>query len=70
VAATELLPLVCEELRILSANKLANQPPGQTLPPTALVHEAAEGLGIPESAAKRAWADARAWLYHELSNSG
>jgi RNA polymerase sigma factor (TIGR02999 family) len=40
VAATELLPLVYEELRKLAAHKLANEAPGQTLQPTALVHEA------------------------------
>ena len=39
-AADELLPLVYEELRKLAAQKLANEPPGQTLQPTALVHEA------------------------------
>jgi RNA polymerase sigma factor (TIGR02999 family) len=39
-AAEELLPLVCEELRRLAAAKMAQQPPGQTLQGTALVHEA------------------------------
>src|SRR6266487_6189467 len=39
-AADELLPLVYEELRKLAAHKMANEPPGQTLQPTALVHEA------------------------------
>ncbi len=39
-AAEELLPLVYEELRRLAAHKMALQPPGQTLQPTALVHEA------------------------------
>ena len=39
-AAAELLPLVYEELRKLAAHKMANEPPGQTLQPTALVHEA------------------------------
>jgi RNA polymerase sigma factor (TIGR02999 family) len=39
-AAEELLPLVYEELRQLAAAKMAQQPPGQTLQPTALVHEA------------------------------
>jgi RNA polymerase sigma factor (TIGR02999 family) len=39
-AASELLPLVYEELRRLAANKLANEAPGQTLQTTALVHEA------------------------------
>jgi RNA polymerase sigma factor (TIGR02999 family) len=39
-SASELLPLVYEELRKLAAHKLANEAPGQTLQPTALVHEA------------------------------
>ena len=39
-AAEELLPLVYEELRKLAAQKMAQQPPGQTLQATALVHEA------------------------------
>ena len=39
-AAEELLPLVYGELRRLAAHKMANEMPGQTLQPTALVHEA------------------------------
>ena len=39
-AAEELLPLVYEELRLLAAQELAHEAPGQTLQPTALVHEA------------------------------
>jgi RNA polymerase sigma factor (TIGR02999 family) len=39
-AAAELLPLVYEELRQLAAHRMAHEPPGQTLQPTALVHEA------------------------------
>jgi RNA polymerase sigma factor (TIGR02999 family) len=39
-AAEELLPLVYDELRKLAAQKLAQERPGQTLQPTALVHEA------------------------------
>ena len=39
-AAEELLPLVYEELRRLAACKMTNEVPGQTLQPTALVHEA------------------------------
>lgn len=39
-AADELLPLVYEELRILAAQKLSQEKPGQTLQATALVHEA------------------------------
>jgi len=40
VAADELLPLVYHELRRLAAHKMASEAPGQTLQPTALVHEA------------------------------
>src|SRR5688572_19512984 len=39
-AAGELLGLVYDELRRLAASKLASEAPGQTLQPTALVHEA------------------------------
>jgi len=39
-AATRLLPLVYTELRKLAAAKMAREAPGQTLQPTALVHEA------------------------------
>src|SRR6266496_1341484 len=39
-AAEELLPLVYQELRKLAAHKMAQEAPGHTLQPTALVHEA------------------------------
>ena len=39
-AGSQLLPLVYEELRKLAASKMARETPGQTLQPTALVHEA------------------------------
>jgi len=39
-AAEELLPLVYQQLRQLAAHKMAQEAPGQTLQPTALVHEA------------------------------
>src|SRR6516165_4654052 len=39
-AASELLPVLYDELRRLAAHKLANEAAGQTLQPTALVHEA------------------------------
>jgi RNA polymerase sigma factor (TIGR02999 family) len=39
-AAAKLLPLVYDELRKLAAAQLAREKPGQTLQPTALVHEA------------------------------
>ncbi len=39
-AAAQLLPLVYDELRKLAAQRMAQEQPGQTLQPTALVHEA------------------------------
>ncbi len=39
-ATEKLLPLVYEELRILAAQRLSQEKPGQTLQATALVHEA------------------------------
>src|SRR5688572_1867731 len=38
-ATDELLPIVYNELRRLAAHKMAAEPPGHTLQPTALVHE-------------------------------
>jgi RNA polymerase sigma factor (TIGR02999 family) len=51
--AERLLPLVYEELRRLAAHKMANEPPGQTLQPTALVHEA--WLRLSRSQEQPAW---------------
>jgi RNA polymerase sigma factor (TIGR02999 family) len=39
-ATDELLPLVYEELRLIAAHKMSQEPSGQTLQATALVHEA------------------------------
>src|SRR3989442_4455815 len=39
-AADQLLPVVYQELRKLASYKMAHERPGQTLQPTALVHEA------------------------------
>jgi RNA polymerase sigma factor (TIGR02999 family) len=44
-AAGQILPLVYDELRKLAAAKMAREAPGQTLQPTALVHEAWLRLG-------------------------
>src|SRR5437868_2462125 len=52
-AAADLLPLVYDELRKLAAARMAAESPGQTLQPTALVHEAYLRLVGP--------ADARMW---------
>jgi hypothetical protein len=38
-AASQLLPLVYDELRKLATKRIAQEQPGQTLQPTALVHE-------------------------------
>jgi RNA polymerase sigma factor (TIGR02999 family) len=56
-AAAQLLPLVYNELRKLAAQKLAHEKPGQTLNPTALVHEAYLRLAGPEQ--PRAYKDRR-----------
>lgn len=39
-SADELLPLVYQELRRIAAHKMSQEAPGNTLQPTALVHEA------------------------------
>src|SRR5262249_24865491 len=44
-AEAELLPLVYDELRRIAASKMAREAPGQTVQPTALVHEAWQRLG-------------------------
>ena len=52
-AASELLPLVYDELRRLAARRLAHEAPGHTLQATALVHEAY--LRLVGSEAERSW---------------
>jgi RNA polymerase sigma factor (TIGR02999 family) len=59
-AADRLLPLVYDELRRLAAARLAQEAPGQTLQPTALVHEAYLRLVGPDP--DRPW-DGRAHFY-------
>lgn len=51
-ATDELLPLVYEELRVLAAQRLSRERPGQTLQATALVHEAYLRLAEGE---RRSW---------------
>src|SRR5262249_5667431 len=51
-AVAQLLPLVYEELRRLAAAHLAQEAPGQTLQPTALVHEAYLRLVRPSDVAR------------------
>ena len=51
IAPEDLLPLVYEELRHLAGVRMAQEKPGHTLQPTALVHEAwlqlaADGCGL------------------------
>jgi hypothetical protein len=48
--ASQLLPLVYDELRKLAAEQLAQESPGQTLQATALVHEAYLRLVAPAQA--------------------
>ena len=51
-AAAELIPQVYDELRRLAAAKMANERAGDTLQPTALVHEAYLRLVGPDEAAR------------------
>jgi len=51
-AAEELLPLVYEELRRVAAARMANGVAGNTLQPTALVHEAWLRLAVKEAEAR------------------
>jgi RNA polymerase sigma factor (TIGR02999 family) len=51
-SAEQLLPIVYNELRRLAAHKMAQEAPGHTLQPTALVHEAWLRLLKPEEQAR------------------
>jgi RNA polymerase sigma factor (TIGR02999 family) len=53
-ASKQLLPLVYDELRKLAAQKLAQEAPGLTLQPTALVHEAYLRL-VGSNVTEQAW---------------
>jgi RNA polymerase sigma factor (TIGR02999 family) len=53
LAASQLLPVVYAELRGLAARKMAQEAAGQTLQPTALVHEAY--LRLVRGATDRPW---------------
>src|SRR5262245_3273312 len=62
IAAAELLPMVYDELRALAKARIQQERPGNTLDPTALVHEAYLRLLGPESeapASKSRFADRR-----------
>lgn len=59
-AAEQLLPLVYDELRKLARLKLSHEKPGQTLQPTALVHEAYVRLVSP---AEQQHFDSRSHFY-------
>jgi RNA polymerase sigma factor (TIGR02999 family) len=52
-AAADLLPLAYDELRKLAAARMAQESPGHTLDPTALVHEAFLKLGADRPFATR-----------------
>jgi RNA polymerase sigma factor (TIGR02999 family) len=60
-AAAELLPLVYDELRRLAQSRLRQTPPGNTLQPTALVHEAYLKL-LGSGAGDQSW-DGRAHFF-------
>ena len=63
-AAADLMPLVYDQLRALARQRMAGQPAGHTLQPTALVHEAYLKLvrGGGEGGGEPRWAD-RAHFY-------
>lgn len=52
-ASEQLLPMIYQELRKLAASKLAQEPAGQTLEATALVHEAY--IRLVDSEEKQKW---------------
>lgn len=52
-ASKQLLPLVYDELRRLARSKMVNEPAGQTLQPTALVHEAY--VRLVDAKSKQTW---------------
>lgn len=58
----ELLPLVYQELRMLATQKLAQERPGQTLQPTALVHEVYLRLLGPDQS-KSSWKGRAQFFY-------
>jgi RNA polymerase sigma factor (TIGR02999 family) len=62
----ELLPLVYDELRKLACRELAREKPGQTLQPTALVHEAY--LRLVDAPKARRW-DSRAHFFAAAAES-
>jgi RNA polymerase sigma factor (TIGR02999 family) len=64
-----LLPLVYDELRKLAVVRMANEKPGQTLQPTALVHEAwlkIAGNGQPHFANRRHFFKAAATTMQQI----
>lgn len=65
-AALELLPLVYSELRRLASARMANEPPGHTLQPTALVHEA--WLRLADAEGSPAW-ESRAHFFAAASEA-
>jgi RNA polymerase sigma factor (TIGR02999 family) len=70
-AASQLLPLVYDELRQLAAQKLAHETPGQTLQATALVHEAYLRLvaGAEEQSAREQSWDSRRHFFAAAAES-
>ena len=62
-AAAQLLPVVYDELRRLARQRLDQEPPGQTLQATALVHEAYLRLVGPRSSGDGVGWDSRAHFF-------
>ena len=66
-ASEQLLPLVYAELRQLAAQRLSREAPGQTLQPTALVHEAYLRL-VDRDGARQKW-DGRGHFFSAAAES-
>jgi RNA polymerase sigma factor (TIGR02999 family) len=67
-ASEDLLPLVYEELRRLAQIRMANEAAGQTLQPTALVHEAWLRLVGSASPASQSW-ESRSHFFGAAANA-
>jgi RNA polymerase sigma factor (TIGR02999 family) len=69
--ASQLLPLIYDELRILAAQNLAQEQPGQTLQATALVHQAylrVAALSSKEGSQEPVW-DSRGHLFAAIAEA-
>jgi RNA polymerase sigma factor (TIGR02999 family) len=71
VDASQLLPLIYDELRILAAHNLAHEQPGHTLEATALVHQAYLRVAAPspnEGTKEPVW-DSRGHLFAAMAEA-